>query len=42
LDDAERAAFLEAYRSKLNKAYPAAVDGKVLLRFPRLFVVAQR
>ncbi|MBV9753763.1 MAG: trans-aconitate 2-methyltransferase [Hyphomicrobiales bacterium] len=38
----ERDAFLESYRERLSKAYPPRVDGKVLLRFPRLFIVAQR
>jgi trans-aconitate 2-methyltransferase len=38
----ERPQFLESYRARLAKAYKPRVDGKVLLRFPRLFVVAQR
>ena len=38
----ERAAFLGDYLARIEKAYPAAADGKVWLRFPRLFVVAQR
>ena len=38
----EQDAFLESYRKRLSKAYPPRVDGKVLLRFPRLFIVAQR
>ncbi len=38
----ERPAFLDLYKSKLEKSYPARVDGKVILRFPRLFIVAQR
>lgn len=42
-DDAgERADFLEAYRNRLAELYPAQVDGKVLLAFPRLFIVARR
>jgi trans-aconitate 2-methyltransferase len=41
LKAAERAAFVEAYRVRIADAYPQAVDGKVLLRFPRLFIVAQ-
>lgn len=42
LDEAERAAFLTDYTARLEQAYPARVDGKVLLRFPRLFLVAAR
>jgi len=38
----ERAAFLSAYAEKIAAAYPPRVDGKVLLKFPRLFVVAVR
>jgi trans-aconitate 2-methyltransferase len=38
----ERKAFLADYRARLEEAYPAAVDGKVLLRFPRLFIIARR
>ena len=42
LDEAERPKFVEEYEKRLAKAYPPLVDGKVLLRFPRLFVVAVR
>lgn len=41
LDEAERGLFLENYTAKIAQAYPATVTGKVLLRFPRLFIVAQ-
>jgi trans-aconitate 2-methyltransferase len=42
LDDDERAAYLVAYEAELAKAYPQLADGRVLFRFPRLFVVAAR
>ena len=42
LDETERQAFLDNYRSRLAFHYPARVDGTVLLAFPRLFLVAQR
>lgn len=42
LDDNERETFLSAYTEKIAKAYPPMRNGKVLLRFPRLFIVAQR
>ncbi len=42
LDEAERKAFLALYLERIAKAYPAASDGKVLLRFPRLFIVCVR
>lgn len=38
----EEEAFLESYRARLAKAYKPRIDGKVLLRFPRLFIVATR
>lgn len=41
LDDREREAFLLAYRQRLRAAYPRRADGKTLLPFTRLFVVAR-
>jgi trans-aconitate 2-methyltransferase len=38
----ERLEFLRLYRDRVAQAYPPSVDGRVLLRFPRLFVVAVR
>jgi trans-aconitate 2-methyltransferase len=35
-----REAFLADYLSRVEKAYPKMADGRVLLRFPRLFMVA--
>ena len=42
LDEAAQRKFLDRYSSELTRAYPAQPDGKVLLRFPRMFFVAQR
>lgn len=42
LEPAEREAYLAAYRAAIAPHYPAAADGKVLLAFPRLFIVATR
>ncbi len=41
LDAAMRRQFVDAYRANLAKAYPEIPDGKVLMRFPRIFIVAQ-
>jgi trans-aconitate 2-methyltransferase len=40
LDEAEREAFMQAYRLRLHHAYPKRADGKTLFPFQRLFVVA--
>jgi trans-aconitate 2-methyltransferase len=39
LDAEERRGFLAQYRARIARAYPAAGDGKALLRFPRVFIV---
>lgn len=36
----EKEDFLQQYLKGLQQAYPACADGRVLLRYPRLFVVA--
>lgn len=38
--EAHRDAFLADYLERVRQAYPTLADGKVLLRFPRLFMVA--
>lgn len=35
-------AYLKAYEDRLGEVYPKLADGKVMLRYPRLFVVATR
>jgi trans-aconitate 2-methyltransferase len=42
LDEAARETFLADYLARLREAYPPRKDGKVLLCFPRLFIVATR
>lgn len=42
LPAAEKASFLEAYERRIADAYPKRADGKLLLAFPRLFVVARK
>ncbi|KLU85654.1 trans-aconitate 2-methyltransferase [Magnaporthiopsis poae ATCC 64411] len=37
-----RDAFLRAYEERLAELYPPLADGQVVLRYPRLFVVAVR
>jgi trans-aconitate 2-methyltransferase len=38
----ETPAFLEIYKAQIRRAYQPAVDGRVLFRFPRVFIVARR
>jgi trans-aconitate 2-methyltransferase len=40
--DAEREAFLAAYRAKVDADFPKEADGSTLFPFPRLFIVARR
>jgi trans-aconitate 2-methyltransferase len=42
LNHDERALFLDRYAKKVAEAYPPTADSKVLLKFPRLFIVATR
>lgn len=42
LDKAEEGPFLADYSRRIAEAYPPQADGRVLLAFPRLFVVALR
>ncbi|MGH8484563.1 MAG: trans-aconitate 2-methyltransferase [Pseudomonas sp.] len=42
LDADEQASFLQYYLQMMQVAYPPAADGRVLLPFPRLFIVATR
>lgn len=42
LDESEREEFLAAYTRLITERYPRQPDGKVLLAFPRLFIVATR
>ncbi len=42
LDETSRRKFLDRYATELAKAYPPLPDGRVLLRFPRIFVLARR
>lgn len=40
LDEAEKPDFLARYRALLAQAFPPRADGKVLLPYPRLFLIA--
>jgi len=40
--DAERQAFLDAYRRRLAPSFPRRSDGTTLLAFPRVFLAARR
>ena len=42
LPDEQRDGFLKVYLGKLRERYSISVDGKVILRYPRLFMVATR
>jgi trans-aconitate 2-methyltransferase len=42
LDAATRRTFVAEYTGEIAAAYPARADGRVLLKFPRLFIVAVR
>jgi len=42
LDENEQADFLQMYLQAMQREYPPASDGTVLLPFPRLFVIATR
>ncbi len=42
LTEPERRDFLARYTDEIATAYPPMADGKVMLAFPRLFMVAQR
>ena len=42
LPDDLQAAFLAAYEARIERLYPPRADGKRLLAFPRLFIVATR
>ncbi|KAJ5131224.1 uncharacterized protein N7515_007263 [Penicillium bovifimosum] len=40
LEEGERGVYLEGYLERLRGAYPVSGDGRVLLKYPRLFMVA--
>ncbi len=37
-----KASYLATYESRIAQAYPARADGRLLLAFPRMFIVARR
>ena len=41
-DESVKKLYLQEYQERLDEAYPQLVDGKVLLGYPRLFVLAVR
>jgi len=42
LSSEDKEGYLKAYLERLKTVYPASQDGKVILRYPRLFMVAVR
>ncbi len=42
LNDDQRGGFLAAYEAAIDAAYPPRADGRRLLAFPRVFIVARR
>jgi trans-aconitate 2-methyltransferase len=42
LDAQQRAGYLAQYERRIAQAYPVRADGKLLLAFPRMFIVARR
>ena len=42
LDDDMRRDFVADYTARIARVYPRQHDGRVLLQFPRLFIVATR
>jgi trans-aconitate 2-methyltransferase len=42
LSDEEGAEFLASYTAKVTKTYPRSADGKTVLPFKRLFIVATK
>ena len=42
LDEVERESFLAQYAARVSRAYPRGADGKTVLPFRRLFIMATR